>query len=367
MADFDVLVVGAGVVGLAIGRAFAVSGAQTLIVDGEDSFGRWTSSRNSEVIHAGLYYPRGSLKATLCVRGRDMLYAYCDRMHVPHKRTGKLIFAADESQCAMLADIQAAASANGVDDLARLSGAEVARLEPHLRCAGALLSPSTGIIDSHAYMTALLGEAEAAGAVFARSTQVDRIARRDGMWETFLADDPQPALTSRIVINAAGLAAHKLMQRSAIEGICVPEVKYARGVYYAYQGRMPFSRLIYPVPVPGGLGTHLTLDLAGAARFGPNVEWVDTIDYTIDPASHDHFAKAAQTIWAGIDPERLVPDYAGIRPKLSGPGAPAADFRIDLPGDHGQDGLVNLYGIESPGLTASLAIAEYVVDSFVTG
>ncbi|SNS93819.1 L-2-hydroxyglutarate oxidase LhgO [Sphingomonas laterariae] len=359
MTQVDAVVVGAGVIGLAVGRALARAGLETLILDSEPHFGSATSARNSEVIHAGLYYRTTPLKAALCTRGRQLLYAYCRDRGVPHSRLGKLIFAAEPAQSTVLDEIAGAGAAAGVDDLVRLGASEAKRIEPQLRCHEAILSPSTGIIDSHAYMQALLGDAEDHGARFVARTRVTALSRTPAGWGVHIEGEAAPAVVAGRVVNAAGLEAHKLA--AATDGMAghVPIVRYARGVYFDY-GRVPFDRLIYPVPVPGGLGTHLTLDLAGRARFGPDVEWIDTVDYTVDPARGAAFLAAARRIWPEIDPARLVPGYAGIRPKLSGPGEPAADFAIIGPEQHGQDGLVALFGIESPGLTASLAIAEHV-------
>jgi L-2-hydroxyglutarate oxidase LhgO len=361
MQTIDTLVIGAGVIGLAVARRLSVHGDETIIVDGEEAFGTWTSARNSEVIHAGIYYPPGSLKAALCRHGRDLLYRYCSDRGIPHRRTGKIIFAAVPGQAVRLEEITAAAKAAGVDDLRRMSGREAAALEPDLGCHEALLSPSTGIIDSHAFMTALLGEASAHGAIFATRSKVTRLSRQRGGWGVHIDGETAPALVSRTVVNAGGLAAHRLAR--ATEGLAadlIPDIRYARGVYFTYAGKVPFRHLIYPVPVPGGLGTHLTLDMAGMARFGPDVEWIDDVDYGVDPARGAQVLAAARLIWPAIDPGKLQPGYAGIRPKIGGQGAPVADFRIDGPERHGLPGLVNLFGIESPGLTASLAIAELV-------
>jgi len=314
------------------------------------------------VIHAGIYYPEGSLKAALCVRGRELLYDYCRVHDVPHARIGKLIFAADASQTAALDTILASAHTAGVDDLRPLSGSEVRALEPALACHAALLSPSTGIIDSHGFMAALLGEASAHGAMFAGDSKVARLSRQPDGWGIHIGGDTEPTVIARNVINSGGLTAHQLAL--ATEGLSpehIPAISYARGVYFTYAGRVPFRRLIYPVPVAGGLGTHLTLDLAGNARFGPDVEWIDAVDYTVDPTRHAAFHAAARLIWPDLDPARLQPGFAGIRPKIGGPGSPTADFRIDGPARHGLAGLVNLFGIESPGLTSSLAIAEMVL------
>lgn len=362
MADFDAIVVGAGVVGLAVGARLARAGLATVIVDGESTFGSWTSSRNSEVVHAGIYYPEGSLKASLCVRGREQLYAYCDQRGVPFSRIGKVIFAANPEQSPILDDIKRRASEAGVDDLIRLSTADAKRLEPELACHEALHSPSTGIVDSHAFMSSLLAEAESHGASFSRGSRVTRLSHHAEGWGVHLDGDPEPAVSATRVINAAGLAAHLLARET--EGLApahVPDVRYARGNYFSYHGAIPFRHLIYPVPVPGGLGTHLTFDMAGAARFGPDVEWVDSLDYTVDPGRAEHFLSAARAIWPKIDPSRLAPAYAGIRPKAFRDGQ-TGDFMIDGPETHGLADLVNLFGIESPGLTGSLAIADFVAD-----
>lgn len=364
MTRIDAVVIGAGVAGLAVGRGLARSGLETIIVDGEADFGTWTSARNSEVIHAGIYYPQGSLKAELCVRGKKLLYDYCFARDIPCRQCGKLIFAASAEQSGSLDEILTAAKGAGVTDLVRLDAQEVRSLEPLLGCHEALLSPSTGIIDSHAYMQSLLAEAEDAGGQFVRQTRITRLSRQEGGWGVHVNDETEPAVIASYVVNAGGLTAHLLAQRTKeLAERHVPRVRYARGVYFTYAGRSPFAHLIYPVPVPGGLGTHLTLDLAGMARFGPDVEWIDGIDYSVDPARYDMFLAAARLIWPQIDPSRLTPGYAGIRPKLSGPGEPAADFVVSGPQEHGLPGLVNLFGIESPGLTASLALADLVAQS----
>jgi len=366
MERVDAIVVGAGVVGIAIARELALSGREVVLVDGEPTQGSWTSSRNSEVIHAGIYYPAGSLKARLCVEGRDRLYDYCARHAVPHKRLGKLIFARDEEQIPVLERILAAGTAAGVSDLRVLDATGARRLESHLDCAAALFSPSTGIVDSHALMTTMLGEAEAHGTLFVPRTRVTRAVRREGSWHIYVEGEDSAILCASLLVNSAGLAAQDLA--SAIEGLdphFVPPLYLARGVYFTLSGRAPFEHLIYPVPEPGGLGLHLTLDLAGQARFGPDVEWIDHVDYHLDTTRKPAFVAAAKAIWPDVDPDRLEPGYTGIRPKLSGPGEPAADFVISLPSDHGCAGLVNLFGIESPGLTSALAIARYVRDGLV--
>jgi L-2-hydroxyglutarate oxidase LhgO len=357
------IVIGAGVVGLAVGRALATAGHSTFILDGEPAFGTWTSARNSEVIHAGIYYPKGSLKAELCVTGKEELYSFCKTRSVPHRNCQKIIFAADDTQIGKLDDIERSALGAGVTDLRRLSPAEVRQLEPALNCAQALLSPSTGIIDSHAYMLALLADAEAAGAQLVCDTKVTRVAHEGGQWQVYVEGGDEPAASADIIVNSAGLAAQAIARKTdGLDPTTVPPLHLARGVYFSYSGAMPFSHLIYPVPEPGGLGTHLTLDLAGQARFGPDVEWINEIDYRVDPNRHAKFVEGARRIWADIDPDKLRPSFAGIRPKLSGPGEPAADFAILGPADHGAPGLVGLFGIESPGLTASLAIAKLVMD-----
>ena len=345
MDEVGAIVAGAGVVGLAVARELALSGREVLVLEREARFGSLTSSRNSEVIHAGLYYPPGSHKAELCVEGRERLYAFCQARGVAHRRCGKLIFAADPTRLGELDAIAARAEATGAGRLERLDGREAARREPALACAGALLSPRTGIMDSHGLMLALLAEVQAIG-------------RAGALW-TVRASGTE--VSAPLLVNAAGLDAPALAARTeGLEPAFVPRAWLAKGSYFTYAGRAPFSRLIYPLPEPGGLGIHLTLDLAGQARFGPDVEWLETADYGVDPARKPRFLAAARRIWPGIEAERLQPGYAGLRPKLSGPGEPAADFRLDGPGAHGLPGLVNLFGIESPGLTASLALAGRV-------
>ena len=353
------IVIGAGVVGLAIARALALRGVEVALLEAEDAIGTHTSSRNSEVIHAGIYYPEGSLKARLCVAGRAALYDYAAARGIPHDRCGKLIVATDAAQAEVLAAIRARAAANGVA-LTPLTAAEAREMEPALACTGALLSPETGIVDSHALMTALLHDAEAAGALLALGTQVTRVETGPAGFvvHTDTADGPF-ALAADRVVNAAGLWASDVA--ASIDGLTeVPETRFARGSYYAVPGRAAFRRLIYPVPEPGGLGVHLTLDLGGAMRFGPDVEWIDTVDYRVNPTRRAHFEAEIRRYWPGLPAGALAPTYCGIRPKLSGEGEPAADFRIDGPAAHGIAGLVNLYGIESPGLTASLAIGDHV-------
>lgn len=359
MDAVDALVVGAGVIGLAVARALALEGREVLVVEAGDRIGGETSSRNSEVIHAGIYYPAGSLKARLCLAGRERLYDYCRTRGIGHRRCGKLIVATSAAQVPALAAIAQAAARNGVDDLRLIGAEEARRLEPELACAAALLSPSTGILDSHGYMLALQGEAEAMGAVLAFGTRATAIRPGpDGLAVCF-DGEAEPQLSARLVVNAAGLWAPELA--AAVEGLAPafrPRAWFAKGSYFTLAGRAPFNRLIYPVPEPGGLGVHLTLDLAGQARFGPDVEWVEAPDYTVDPARADRFYDAVRAYWPGLRDGQLQPGYAGVRPKLAGPGEPAADFRIDGPAAHGIEGLINLFGVESPGLTASLALAD---------
>ena len=362
MDEVEAVVVGAGVVGLAAARALALAGHEVIVLERAYTIGFETSSRNSEVIHGGLYYPKGSLKATCCVAGRERLYPYCREHGVPHARLGKLIVATEEAEILGVQKIEAAARANGVDNLEWLSAAEARRLEPDLHCVAALLSPSTGIIDSHALMLAYQGEAEDAGAFVAFRSPVlsGRVTNRG--FELAVGGDEPTTLHCRILVNAAGLHAPALAR--AIDGIppdSIPPAYFCRGVYFTLSGKTPFRHLIYPVPMPGGLGVHITLDLAGQARFGPDVEWIDGVDYAVDPRRGDAFYAAVRRYWPDLRDGALQPGYAGIRPKISGPDEPAADFVVQGPATHGIPGLVNLYGIESPGLTASLPLADEVL------
>ncbi|MDW8468422.1 MAG: NAD(P)/FAD-dependent oxidoreductase [Burkholderiales bacterium] len=363
MDTIECVVVGAGVVGLAVARALAQAGREVVILEAEAAIGTHASSRNSEVIHAGIYYPPGSLKARACVEGKRRLYRYCAERGIAHRRCGKLIVATDESQLAELAALQRRAHANGVTDVVWLERAEALALEPELECVAALHSPSTGIVDSHALMLALLADAERAGAMLALKSRLERAVVRAGGFELQVAGaDP---VRCALLVNCAGFAAPSLARR--IEGYppsAAPREFYAKGNYYTLAGRAPFSRLVYPVPEPGGLGVHITLDLAGQARFGPDVEWVERIDYRVDPARAARFYGAIRRYWPRLPDGALAPGYAGIRPKISGPGEPAADFVVQGPRAHGVPGLVNLFGIESPGLTASLALADTVVAQF---
>ena len=368
MDSVDCVVVGAGVIGLAVARALAQAGREVIVLEAAEGIGTETSSRNSEVIHAGIYYPAGSLMARFCVAGRRALYDFCRDRGVPHRNCGKLIAATSAEEDGKLAGIKARAEANGVEGMRVLSAAEARALEPNLACTSALFSPATGIVDSHAYMLALQGEAEAAGAmVVFLSPVVAARAGRDGI-EVEVGGTEPVTLRCRLLVNAAGLHAPALARRIAgMPADRVPTGYYAKGNYFTLAARAPFSRLIYPVPVPGGLGVHLTIDLGGQARFGPDVEWIDTLDYTVDPRRADGFYAAVRRYWPALPDGALQPGYAGIRPKITAPGAPAADFVVQGPQTHGVAGLVNLFGIESPGLTASLALAAHVREVAETG
>ena len=359
MDRVDAVVIGAGVVGLAVARELALAGREVVILDAEDAIGTHTSSRNSEVIHAGIYYPRGSLKARSCVEGRHLLYEYCSSHGVPHRRCGKLIVATTEQQLGELTAIRAKAHANGATDVDWIAKDEVASMEPELFCMGALHSPSTGIIDSHSLMLAYLGDAEAHGAMLGLKSRLAHARVRNGGFE--LEVEGSEPIGCSVLVNSAGLRAPTVAK--SIEGYPVqmtPGEFYAKGNYYSLSGKNPFKRLIYPVPEPGGLGVHVTLDLAGQARFGPDVEWIDRINYDVDPRRAERFYAAIRRYWPGLPDAALAPGYAGIRPKTAGPKDPAPDFEIQGPRKHGVPGLVQLFGIESPGLTASLALARTV-------
>lgn len=364
MEKVDCVVVGAGVVGIATARALALAGRDVIVLDAAEGIGTATSSRNSEVIHAGIYYPKGSLMARLCVDGRKMLYRYCAERAVPFENCGKLIVATSDDEASRLAAIKVRAEANGVDGLRQLCAAEARSMEPNLACAAALLSPTTGILDSHAYMLSLQGDAEAAGAAFVFHSPVTGGRVVDGAVEVVVGGADPMTLRCRLLVNSAGLHAPDLAR--AINGFprqFVPKAYYAKGNYFTLDGRSPFSRLIYPVPVPGGLGVHLTVDLAGQARFGPDVEWIDAIDYSVDPHRSASFYAAVRRYWPDLKDGALQPGYCGIRPKLTPDGAQAADFRVEGPQSHGVPGIVHLFGIESPGLTASMALADLVLQA----
>ncbi len=363
MERIDCVVIGAGVIGLAVARALATAGREVAMVEAAPAIGTETSSRNSEVIHAGIYYPAGSLKAAACVAGRERLYAYCHERAIPHARLGKLIVATAAEQTATLRDLAAKAKTNGVTDLEWLDRPAVQALEPELSAVAALLSPSSGIVDSHAFMLALQGDAEAAGAMIAFATPVvgGRVQPDGVELETGGAEPMR--LKARLVVNCAGL--HATAVARAIAGVApasIPDVGYAKGNYFGLDGRVPFRRLVYPVPEPGGLGVHVTLDLAGRARFGPDVEWIDSLDYRVDPARAQPFYAAVRRYWPDLPDGALHADYCGIRVKLNPKQGGTPDFVIQGPADHGGPGLINLYGIESPGLTASLALAQRVLD-----
>ncbi|NKC12203.1 MAG: FAD-dependent oxidoreductase [Gammaproteobacteria bacterium] len=363
----DVVIIGAGVVGLAIARDLAMAGRDVIIVEQADTIGTHTSSRNSEVIHAGIYYQPGSRKARHCVRGKALLYDYCAAHGVPYKRITKLIVAVDPSQASELERIQANATNNGVDDLELLDGAQVAALESNVRAAAALLSPSTGIIDTHSLMLAYQGDAEEHGAMLAlRSRFTGASVRNDGIDVNVDLAGENMTLRARTLVNSAGLFAPAVANAiDALAAANVPAAHFAKGNYFTLTGKAPFTRLIYPLPEPGGLGVHITLDLGGGARFGPDVQWLDAIDpeaidYGVDPARAERFYPAIRSWYPALAERAIIPGYAGIRPKIAARGEPAADFQIQGPAEHGVAGLVNLFGIESPGVTASLAIAEEV-------
>ena len=363
----DAVVIGAGVVGLAIGRELALRGREVIVLEKNAAIGEETSARNSEVIHAGIYYPPGSVKARLCVAGRQRLYAYCEEKGVAHRRCGKLIVATHEAQRTKLESLRHTAESNGVRDLAWLDSREIAVLEPSVRAVAGLWSPSTGIVDSHALMLALLGDLERAGgslALRARCTAGERVG------ELVLlrcdVDGEATEIRARVVVNAAGLHALDVARLLALPGPPLPQPRYAKGNYFACHGQSPFTHLVYPVPEDGGLGIHATLDLAGRTRFGPNVEWLPAgtraadLDYAVDPRLAATFYAAIKTYWPRIRADSLEPAYAGVRPKISGPGEPAADFQIRALATPGSPSVVQLFGIESPGLTASLALAAEV-------
>jgi L-2-hydroxyglutarate oxidase LhgO len=358
----ECVVIGAGAVGLAVARELALSGRETLVLESAHRIGTGTSSRNSEVIHAGIYYPKGSLKGLFCVAGKALLYRYCAERGVAHLNCGKLIVATSEAEVATLGRIIQAAAGNGVNDLRSLTREEARALEPQLECVAAVISPSTGVVDSDGLMLSVQGDLEAAGGMIAFAAPVLG-GRLTGEGILLHVGGEQPTeICARHVVNSAGLFAQSVA--STITGVApesIPSIHYAKGNYYTLNRRSPFSRLIYPVPQVGGLGVHLTLDLAQRARFGPDVEWIDEINYDVDPCRADSFYSEIRKYWPGLPDGALSPGYAGIRPKLQGPsGGGSSDFKIQGPEEHGVSGLVNLYGIESPGLTASLAIAQHV-------
>ena len=361
MDRVECVIVGAGVVGLALARRLAQAGREVVVLEEAEGIGTVTSSRNSEVIHAGIYYPAGSWMARMCVAGKHALYRYCNEHGVPYKNCGKLIVATTPEETTKLAAIRSHAEANGVADMEALPGEAARALEPALKCDAALLSPSTGIIDSHAYMLSLRGEAEDCGAAFAFHTPLLRAKAGAGRIELEAGGGAPMTLECDLLINSAGLNAPAVAR--AIEGMpveMIPTAYLAKGNYFSCNARAPFSRLIYPVPEPGGLGVHLTLDMAGQARFGPDVEWIDSIDYAVDPARAARFYPAIRKYWPTLPEGALMPSYSGIRPKIVPPAVARQDFLMQGPAEHGVAGLINLFGIESPGLTSSLAIADHV-------
>jgi L-2-hydroxyglutarate oxidase LhgO len=354
----DCVIVGAGVVGLAIARSLAKSGREVLVLEAESQIGMHASSRNSEVIHAGLYYPEGSLKARLCVSGKEMLYRYCATHQVSHQRIGKLIIAAQQVDISKLQAIERQARLNGVDDVRFLDAAEIRELEPDVVGDGALWSPSTGIVDSHQLMMALQAEIETAGGMVVLNSKVTNLVLKNGELQF---DAGGETFFCKTLVNAAGLWAQELVsQLQPLSQTAPLPTYYAKGHYFSYQGRSPFQHLVYPLPFDGGLGIHATNDLSGAVRFGPDVTWVDEIDYDFDESRKPEFVKAIKAYFPGLDETKLLPAYTGIRSKLAGPRARFTDFEIQFDADHGVPGLVNLMGIESPGLSACLAIAEFV-------
>jgi L-2-hydroxyglutarate oxidase LhgO len=361
----QVLVVGAGVVGLACARALALTGHEVIVAEAADGIGTGVSSRNSEVVHAGMYYPTGSLRARHCVTGRRMLYDFCAAHGVPHRKCGKLIVAVEDRERVKIEGIFRQGTINGVEGLTLIDGADARALEPQLNCVAAIHSVETGIVDSHAMMLALQGDLEDHGGMIAFETPVERLDRvgsmSNGLWRVVFGGRDPGAFEVDAVVNAGGLGAQALARATdAYPAARVPKLVYAKGNYFTFMGRPAFTHLIYPAPVDGGLGTHVTLDLSGRMKFGPDVEWVQAESYDVDPARGASFYAAIRRYWPGLPDGSLVPDYAGIRPKLSGPGEPVVDFILDGPADHGLAGLVTLFGIESPGLTASLSIADAV-------
>ncbi len=366
MTDIETIVVGAGVVGLATAAALAASGQEVVVLEREATIGQGTSSRNSEVIHAGIYYPPDSLKARLCVRGKDMLYRYCAEHNVPHKRLGKLVVATDDTEITTLQALQKKAIRNGVKDTNLLTQSEAKAMQAGLSCVAALHSPSTGIVDSHALMLSLHADLEYYSGTVAFNTEVHSLQANDNHLQVSLTDGTTS--TTKNLINCCGLTAVPMARTiPSLPADSIPTARYAKGNYFKLQGRTPFNALIYPAPVVGGLGVHLTIDLAGQQRFGPDVEWLDStsisdndFNYHVDPHRADSFYAAIRKYWPDLPDNSLVPDYAGIRPKIQWHGTDHIDFEFSTPQHHGINGLVNMYGIESPGLTSSLAIAEHI-------
>jgi L-2-hydroxyglutarate oxidase LhgO len=366
----QILVVGGGVIGLAVARAAALQGHDVVVAEAADTIGTGTSSRNSEVIHGGLYYPTGSIRADICPRGRRALYAYCEAHGIAHRKCGKLVVAALPAEQPKVEAILAQGTINGVENLRMLTRNEARQLEPNLACEAAMISPETGIVDSHGLMLALQGEVEDHGGAIAFNTPVERLVRTADGWQVHFGGAEAGSLTVDAVVNAAGHGAQRLARATeGYPGERVPRLVLCKGNYFGYAGRPVFSRLIYPVPPAfAGLGVHVTLDLAGRMRFGPDVEWLDgdaCPDFRVDPHRADAFYAAIRTYWPGLPDNSLVPDYCGIRPRLTGPGETPVDFLIDRPADHGVARLVHLFGIESPGLTACLVLGEDVVSALL--
>ncbi|MBC7604359.1 MAG: NAD(P)/FAD-dependent oxidoreductase [Ramlibacter sp.] len=366
MDRVDAIVIGAGAVGLAVARALALAGRETIVVESQSAIGQGVSSRNSEVIHAGLYYTPGSVKASVCVRGKELLYAFCASHGVEHRNCGKLIVANSENEIAALRALQDRATANGVP-VELLTSAEATAMEPALNCVAALSSPTTGIVDSHGFMLALQGDLESAGGMVALGSAVDSAVLGRGAEDHVVRMVDGTQIACRVLINSASLHACAVARRfDGLQAHHIPREAFAKGNYYSLAGRAPFSRLIYPAPADAWLGVHLTLDLGGQAKFGPDLQWLDIaspeqIDYSVDPARADSFYASVRRYWPALPDGALQPSYSGVRPKIHGPHEPAPDFRIDGPAVHGVEGLVNLFGIESPGLTSALAIAQDVV------
>jgi len=370
MDRVDCVVIGAGVIGLAVAREMALQGRETILLEREPSFGTISSARNSEVIHAGIYYPQDSLKAKLCVQGNRMLYEYCRTHQVATQSYGKLIVATDLNQIDDLQALLYKAQNNGVPDIKMISGDEAKQLEPLLHCVAAMLSPTTGIVDSHGFMLSLLGGFEDAGGMVAyqsplMSARPIGANAKDG-FELEIGGPDGVHIQTKLLINCAGMSAPAVAQKiHSLGKDQIPKAYFAKGNYFSLSGKSPFNHLIYPIPEPGGLGVHLTLDMGGQAKFGPDVEWLDIdeegqIDYKVNPTRGDGFYEAVRRYWPGLKDQSLQPDYSGVRAKIVPPNAPAGDFCFNTPRDHGLDGLFNLYGFESPGLTSSLAIAKHL-------
>jgi len=370
MTDFDVVIIGAGVVGLACGQALAAQGLSVVVLERETMIASITSARNSEVIHAGLYYPQKSLKHLLCLRGRQLLYQFADKADIAYKKCGKLVVATSAREQDKIEALYAQAKINGVENVTLLTQAQVADLEPQIRCVGGLCSAETGIIDAHGFCQSLAYNIEEQGGIIALNTPFLHAEPCIDGFKIFIGGSEKATISSRFLINSAGLAASQVARR--IDGLqphFCPQMTYAKGSYFSLSGKPPFSQLVYPAPVDGGLGVHATLDLAGRVRFGPDVEWLNlddndgepSFDYRVDTSRAQDFYAAIRRYWPHLPDGALLADYAGVRPKLSGLGQPQADFLIEDAGTHGVSGLINLFGIESPGLTASLAIGEEVV------